>query len=713
MNKRIILAIALVGVISIAILIYCSPGPPAGKPHYPVSKTVEVVDTLHGVPVADPYRWLEYTDSADVQAWTDAQNALTRSYLDKIPAREKIKARLEKLWNYPTQSLITKCKNRYFIEKNTGLQDQDILFTLDKPEGEVKAVIDPNAWSTDGACAMDYWVPSDDGNFIAYGKSYSGAERGVMHIFDVVNSQELPDTIPDCRGPSICWLKDDSGFFYNRHPAKGTVADGDESYYDKIYFHKLGEPYTQDKLYYGRSDIKELGYGCDLSKNDRYLIIYDFLGSSRTNELRFIDLEKGDDIKDIITGFNAFYSGIPLEDVFYVRTNENAPNYKIMAIDLKKPERQNWQEIVPEGEDFLEEFTIIDRKLVLHYLHNAHSQVIVCDLDGSQLRQVQLPTLGSVGGFAGRWDDREMYFSFTSFTFPTTHYRYSINTDNLSEYYRFPVKVDPEGYLTNQYWYESKDGTKISMFVVHKKDLKFDGSNPTYLTGYGGFTSNQVPYFSSSRFVWLENGGVYALPNLRGGAEYGEKWHQGGMLENKQNTFDDFIAAAEWLIAKKYTSPEKLVIEGGSNGGLLVGAAAVQRPELFKAVACSVPLLDMLRYHQFLMARYWVSEYGSSEDPEQFQYIYKYSPYHNVKQGVAYPAILLTASETDSRVHSMHAVKMAAALQNATSGDAPILVLIDRKTGHGWGAPTNLRIANVADEFAFLFWQVGMKVTVE
>jgi len=713
MNKRMFLSIVLTGVILTVILISCSQGPPSGRPDYPATKTVEVVDTLHGVPVADPYRWLEYTDSADVQTWTDEQNALTRSYLDKIPAREKIKTRLEKLWDYPIQSLVTKCKNRYFIEKNIGLRDQNILYTMDKPEGDFKVVIDPNAWSAEGTCAMDYWTASDDGDFIAYGKSCGGAERGVMHIFDVVNSRELPDTIPDCRYPSISWLKDNSGFFYNRHPARGSVTEGDESYYDKIYFHKLGDHYTQDKLYYDRIDIKELGYGCDLSKNDKYLIIYDFLGSSRTNELRLIDLEKGYAVKDIITGFKAFYSGIPLEDVLYIRTNEDTPNYKIMAIDLKKPQRKNWREVVPESEDFLEEFTIIDRKLVLHYLHNAHSQVVVYNLEGRQIWQVELPTLGSISKFSGRWDDKEMYFSFTSFTFPTTHCSYNIDSNRLSEFYRFPVKVDTEGYLTEQYWYESKDGTKISMFVVHKEGLKFDGSNPTYLTGYGGFTSNQVPYFSSSRFIWLENGGVYALPNLRGGAEYGEKWHRAGMLESKQNTFDDFIAAAEWLIEKRYTSPEKLVIEGGSNGGLLVGAAAVQRPELFKAVACGVPLLDMLRYHQFLMARYWVSEYGSSEDPDQFQYIYKYSPYHNVKKGVAYPAMLLTASETDSRVHPMHAAKMAAALQNTTSGDAPILTLIDRKIGHGWGTPTSLRIANIADEFAFLFWQVGMKVTVE
>jgi len=691
----------------------CFAKPPSGKPAYPESKTVDVVDMLHGVAVADPYRWLEYTDSADVQAWTDKQNALTRSYLDQVPAREKIKARLENLWNYPTQTIITKCKKRYFINKNAGLQDHNILYTMNKHGDDHKVVIDPNTWSKEGTSAMDYWVPSDDGDFVAYGKSESGAERGVMHIYDVVSSKELPDTIPDCLYPSVSWLKDNSGFFYNRHPAKGTVPEGDESYYDKIFFHKLGDDYTKDKLYYDRTDIKELSYGCDISTNDRFLILYDFLGSSRTNEIRVINLEKGSIPEDIITGFKAYYSGITLDTVLYIRTNENALNYKIMAINLKNPQRKNWKEIVAEGDDFLEEFTIIDRKLVLHYLHNAHSQVKIYGFNGKHLKDIQLPTLGTVTDFSGRWDDGEMYLSFTSFTYPTTHYRYDFTANKLTEFYRFPVKVNIEGYVTDQVWYESKDGTKISMFVVYKNDIKLDGSNPVYLTGYGGFTSNQTPYFASSRFIWLENGGVFALPNLRGGAEYGEKWHRGGMLENKQNTFDDFIAAAEWLIDNGYTGSEKLAIAGGSNGGLLVGAVAIQRPELFKAVFCSSPLLDMLRYHQFLMARYWVSEYGSSEDPEQFKYIYAYSPYHNVKKGVSYPSMMLTASETDSRVHSMHASKTTAALQNATSSDAPILAYIDRKTGHGWGVPTNIRIDKLADRYAFLFWQLGMKVTVE
>jgi prolyl oligopeptidase len=695
------------------ILIGCSQGPPSGKLNYPVSKTVDVVDTIFGTPVADPYRWLEDSDNPEVQKWTDQQDSLTRWYLDQMPARAKIVARLEKLWNYPQQRMPVIRKGRYFVEKNEGLQNHDVLYTMKTLADEPTVIIDPNTWSTEGTVAMNYWVPSDDGSYIAYGKSSSGAERGVLHIINVTTGVDLPDTIPQCRYPSIAWLKDNSGFYYNRHPEKGTVPPGDESYYDKIYFHKLGDHYKQDKLIYGRDDIKELGYGCDISTNDRYLILYDFLGSSRTNELRYIDLQKGGAPMPIVTGFTAYYEGTAINDVLYLRTNENAPNYKIMAVDLRKPQRRFWKEIVPEQDDMLEGFTIINNMIITQYLHNAYSQVKVYSPIGVMINEIELPTLGTVIGFSGRWDDSEMYLQFNSYTYPATQYRYDFDTNELTQYYRYPVKVNTEGYETKQVWYQSKDGTKVSMFIVHKEGIKLDGNNPTYLTGYGGFTSNATPLFSSSRFIWLENGGVYAEPNLRGGAEYGEEWHRGGMLENKQNTFDDFIAAAEYLIKEGYTSPQKLAIEGGSNGGLLVGAVAVQRPDLFKAVDCAVPLLDMIRFHKFLMARYWVSEYGDPESPDQFPYIYAYSPYHHVKQGVAYPAMYITASETDSRVHPLHARKFAAAMQNATSSDAPILVFIDRKTGHGWGMATSTWIDKIADSYAFLFWQLGMKVQVE
>lgn len=708
MNKRIVLSLVL-SVVSISmIFVSCEQGPPSGKPNYPVSKTVDVVDTLFGVAVADPYRWLEYNDSADVSAWTDAQNALTRQYLDQIPVREKIAARIAELWNYPQQGMPFKCNHRYFITKNEGLQDHDVLYTMKTLSEEPQVLLDPNSWAEDASIAMDYWVPSDDGAYVAYGKSARGAERGVLHIINVITGENLTDTIPDCRYPSVAWLKDNSGFYYDRFPAPGTVPPGDESYYNKIYLHKLGQPYTDDELIYARDDIKELGYGCDLSTNDRYLILYDWLGSSRMNEIRFIDLGKGGQPEGIVEGFENFYSGYAIENMLYLRTNEDAPNYRIVAVDLRKPEHRYWTEIIPEQGDMLEYFYIVNNMIIAKYLHNAHTRVKVFNVHGVQIHEIELPTLGTVldKGISGRWDDGEMYLEFTSFTYPTTHYRYDFENNALTEFYRFPVKVNTEGYETKQVWYESKDGTKISMFIVHREGIKLNSSNPAYLTGYGGFTSTEVPTFSSARFILLENDFVFALPNLRGGAEYGEQWHRGGMLENKQNTFDDFIAAAEYLISEGYTSKEKLCIAGGSNGGLLTGAAAVQRPELFKAVYVGVPLLDMLRFHKFLMARYWVSEYGDPENPEHFPFIYKYSPYHNVKEGVAYPAMYITASETDSRVHPMHARKFAAAVQNATSGEAPILTYVDREVGHGWGISTSLWIEKLADRYAFIFWQL-------
>lgn len=698
-------------IIAIAVLFSCSEGPSSDRPNYPVSKIVDVVDTLHGVAVPDPYRWLEDTDDPDVQTWTDAQNLLTRSYLDKIPDRARILSRLEETWNYPTQTLLKKCKDRYFILKNKGLQNHYVLYTRRNLDGVETVVIDPNAWSEDGTSAMDWWVPSDDGSFIAYGKSESGAERGILHIKNVLTGKELADTIPHTRYPNVSWLKDNSGFFYTRFPAPGTVPDGDENYYDKTYFHKLGDDWANDKLYYSRADIKELGYGCQLSTDDRYLILYDYFGSSRTNEVRFIDLKTNSKPVEVVSGFHDYYEGIAIGNMLYIRTNEDAPNYRIIAVDLRKPAHKYWKEIVPETEDLLESYDIINNTLIVKYLHNAYTQVKTFNLLGIPLNEIELPTLGTVYGFSGRWDNDEMYLNFTSFIYPTTHYRYDFETNKLSEFYRYPVKVNTDGYETKQIWYNSKDGTRVSMFIVHKAGLALDGTNPAYLYGYGGFTSNMKPYFSSSRFIWLENGGVFCLPNLRGGAEYGEKWHKGGILENKQNTFDDYISAAKWLIDNGYTSPEKLAISGGSNGGLLVGAVAVQRPDLFKAVLCGAPLLDMLRYHNFLMARYWVSEYGSSDDPEQFKYIYAYSPYHNVKQDVAYPAMLFRAGESDSRVHPLHARKMTAALQTATSSDAPILIYVERKTGHGQGMPTNMRLQEAADDYAFLFWQLSMRMS--
>jgi prolyl oligopeptidase len=681
---------------------------PVGPPNYPISKTVDVADTLFGHIIPDPYRWLEETDNAEVQKWTDEQNLLTRSYLDNLPQRAKIKKRLEIIWNYPRKTIPTKCNNRYFFTKNDGMQNQYALCAIKSLADKPEIVIDPNSWSSDGTDAMNYWIPSKDGDFLAYGRSQKGQERGTMHIRNVVTGQDLPDSIPDTNYPSIAWLKDNSGFYYTRQPAKGTVPPGDENYYEKVYFHKLGDNASGDQLIYERPEIKEIGLGVQLSQNYQYLILTGYYGSSRVNDLHFKDLKTNGDIKPIVTGFDFAYTGDAIDSVFYMQTNENASNFKIMAVDFNNPDKANWKTIIPENQDILQDFSIINHLIVARYMHNAYSVVKIFDLSGNFKQEILLPTLGTVNSITGRWNEDEMFLDFDSFTFPFTIYRYDFNNNELTQYHRNPVKVNPVGYETKQVWYKSKDSTSVSMFIVHKKGLKLDGNNPTLLYGYGGFSSNETPYFSSNTFLWLENGGVYCLPNLRGGGEYGEKWHQAGMLDKKQNVFDDFIAAAEWLITNKYTNPQKLAISGASNGGLLVGAVMVQRPELFKAVICGAPLLDMIRYHKFNIARYWIPEYGSSEDSTQLPFLLAYSPYQNVQKGVAYPAVLFQSGESDWRTHPLHPRKMAAELQAATSSTAPILLDMERKTGHGWGMPLGMQLEKYSDEWAFLFWQLGV-----
>ena len=681
---------------------------PIGRPHYPVSKTVDVADTLFGHTIPDPYRWLEYTDSADVQKWADEQDRLTRSYLDNIPQRARIKQRLEKLWNYPKQTTPTKCDNRYFFTKNDGLQNQYVLCAKTKLSDKAYSVIiDPNIWSADGTDAMDYWIPSKSGDYIAYGHSQKGAERGRMRIRDVINGQDLPEYFDDTSYPTVAWLKDNSGFYYTKMPAKGTVPPGDENYYEKIYFHRLGENPSGDRLIYERPEIKELSTGGQLSHDNQFLIIYDYYGKG--DEVYFRDLIKGGETRQLVSGFDYRYSGEAIDNILYLLTNEGAPKFRIVAIDLNNPAKENWKEIIPQGVDNIEDFSIINHLIVVKYLHNACSAIKIFGLDGQFRQEITLPILGTVNEISGRWDEPEMFINFDSFTYPGTIFRYDFDRNKLTLYHQNPAKVDLNKCETEQVWYKSKDGTSVSMFIAHKKGLKLDGDNPTLLYGYGGFTVNMTPYFSSTLFAWLNNGGIYAMPNLRGGSEYGEDWHRAGMLEKKQNAFDDFIAAAEWLIANKYTNPRRLAISGGSNGGLLVGAVMVQRPDLFKAVICGAPLLDMIRYQLFNIARFWIPEYGSSEDSTQLPYLLAYSPYHNVKKGTAYPAVLFQGGETDWRTHPMHPRKMTAAMQNATSSDAPILLDMERKTGHGWGMPLGMQLEKKADEYAFLFWQLEMK----
>ena len=556
---------------------------------------------------------------------------------------------------------------------------------------------------------MDWTSISDDGTMIAYGVSASGSEDATLHVMNVSTHEVLPLEITRCKYTSVAWEKDNSGFFYTRFPVKGTVPDGDENYYQRLYYHKMGADASTDSLVYERPEQKELGIGVGMSEDCRYLIVVVYADTGQTNELYYMDLAKRDGLRPIVTGFASAYTAIVVENKIYISTRENAPNFKVMVAEMSDPRHENWKELIPESVESLQELRCINRRLVLTYLHNAYSVVKLYSLAGAFEKEIALPTLGDVNSITGKWDEPEMFLSFSSFVYAPTILRYQFDTGSLDLYEVSTVRLDAGKYETHQVWYPSRDGTKISMFIVHKKGLKLDGTNPTLLYGYGGFSVNMTPYFSSSLLLWFDHGGVYAMPNLRGGNEYGEKWHEAGMLEKKQNVFDDFIAAAEWLIANNYTRRDKLAIEGGSNGGLLTGAFMVQRPDLCKAVLCEVPLLDMIRYQMFLIARFWVPEYGSAEDSNQFKYLLAYSPYHNIKPNTHYPAALIKAGESDGRVDPCHARKFAAEMQAVNVGDNPILLWIERKAGHGQGKPISMQLDDSADNWAFLFWQLEMK----
>ncbi|OGC92094.1 MAG: hypothetical protein A2142_06020 [candidate division Zixibacteria bacterium RBG_16_48_11] len=680
----------------------------ASKPSYPIAKTVDVADTLHGVIISDPYRWLENDSDPEVWKFVEEENKLTRSYLDRIPQRKEIEKRITELWNYPKVSAPYKKGNRYFVMKNDGLQNQSVLYVQKELKSQPEVLIDPNTFSADGTVSMDWWYPSEDGSLIAYGVSQSGNEQSTLMVKEVESKKGLKDTIPGCRFSSVVWTLDNQGFFYTRFPQPGTTPKGEENYNQKVFYHRLGDDPDNDQLIFEYPQKKEMLFGVQLSKDDRYLAIYASVGSSDYNDIYVKDLTAEGDFLHLIQGQKATYQGEILGDTFYLMTNDGAPFFKVIAINLKQAEEQNWKLLIPEEKDLLQHFEILNHKLVVEYLHNASSQLKVFSLPGKLEHDIGLPGIGSVGELSGKWDSDELFLGFSSFAYPPAIFRYDFKRNALIEFYRTPVKVEVSAYETKQVWYPSKDGTKISMFIVHKKGLQLDGHNPTFLTGYGGFTASMTPNFSATRLWWLDKGGVYALPNLRGGGEYGEDWHKAGMLDKKQNVFDDFIAAAEYLIQNGYTSPKKLAISGGSNGGLLVGAALVQRPELFKAVICAVPLLDMLRYDKFLIARYWIPEYGSADDSIQFKYLYAYSPYQHVKDGASYPATLFMTGESDSRVHPLHALKMAAQMQQAAGGEAPLLLLVETKAGHGQGKPTTKRIENTVDTYSFLAWQLGL-----
>jgi len=660
-----------------------------------------VVDNYHGTKVADPHRWLEDPDSKETMAWVEAENTLTQSFVN-IPAREKVKTRLTRLWNYPKYGLPKKRGEWYFFTKNEGLQNQSVLYRQKGAEAPPAVVIDPNQLSKDGT-------------LMAYALSSSGSDQQDFHIRNLDTGQDYEEVLKWCKFTDIAWKHTKEGFFYNRYPDPSTVAPEDRNRYNKVFWHKLGTPQSEDPLVYERPDNKDMGFSLVITDDGKYLVLNVWHGTDPKNRIYYKELGTDGPVVRLLDEADAMYSFVHnTGSTFYFHTDRNAPRGRIIAIDLKKPARENWKEILPQQEDVIASVNPINNQFVVVYKHHAHNQLKIYNPDGSFVRDIELPTIGSVAGISGRPEDTEMFYGFSSFLYPNTIFRYDFKSGKTSVFRKPDVDFDPSGYETKQVFYPSKDGVKIPMFLTHKKGLKLDGANPVWLYGYGGFNISETPFFSTSKLIWLEAGGVFAVTCLRGGDEYGEEWHQAGMLEKKQNVFDDFIAAGEWLAANKYTSSSKLVINGGSNGGLLVAACMLQRPELFGAVVCQVPVIDMLRYHKFTVGHYWTPEYGNAEEnPEHFKFLYAYSPLHNIKKGTAYPPTIITSADTDDRVVPAHSKKFAAAIQAADAGKNPILVRVETKAGHGAGKPTTKVIEEQSDIYAFVFKVLGMENNIQ
>ncbi len=684
----------------------------------------DVVETIHGVAVTDPYRWLEAGDADAVRAWTAAQNARTEALLDAVPGRAALAARLGELLRVGTVAAPAVRGERLFYLKREGDQNQPVLCVRDGVDGPERADVDPNALDAAGLVALDWWYPSADGRLVAYGVSRGGDEWSTLRVVEVDTGRVLRDAIERCRYSSVAWLQDGGGFFYTRYPTPGTVPSGDEEYNSHAFFHRLGEDPAADPKVFGEGRPPQDMIDLTISRDGRWLVAVAMQGWARSEVfLRDLTWEEGPWVP-VVEGVDALFDNAILgADRLYLRTNLNAPNGRIVALDPtdSAPALERWETIVPERADrTIEGFVLAGGRIVAHELEAATSRVRLCGWDGSPLGELPLPGLGSVHALDGEENGHLVAVDYTSFAVPRSSFVYDLGpTSDRRPPSSVPARplaplpppgFDPVAIEVRQVRYPSKDGTPISMFVVHRRGLALAGDHPTVLIGYGGFNISLGPSYDPALPAWLERGGVLAQPNLRGGGEYGEAWHRAGMLDNKQNVFDDVLAAADWLITEGYTSPEQLAIAGGSNGGLLVGAAITQRPELFRAALCAVPLLDMVRYHRFRIAKLWIPEYGSSDDPEQFAWLYAYSPYHRVREGTCYPATLLTTGEQDSRVDPLHARKMAAQLQHATNcGDErPILLRAEMQAGHGQGKPLHKRVAEAADEWGFLGWQLGV-----
>jgi prolyl oligopeptidase len=700
MNKCVIVVLLFVGLAS------CQPK--EEKLNYPMTRKVDTVDHYFGTAVADPYRWLEDDNSDSTKAWVVAQNAVTNAYLAKIPYRTQINSRLTKLWDYPKISAPFHEGGRYFVFKNNGLQNQSVAYLLDSIGGNESVILDPNTFSDDGTVSLTAFSPSDDGKLLGYGISKGGSDWNEFFVKNIETGELLPDHIEWVKFSGIQWLKD--GFFYSRFPApkEDDILKGVNEN-SKIYYHKIGTTQTDDQLVYEDTEHPNWGFGAWVT-DDQKLLVIAVTESTSGNAFYVKDIEKGGNVIKIVESFDNDFQVIDHQNgKLLVMTNYQAPKYKVIAIDLTDYAREKWVDFIPEKEGVLTGVSIIGGKMIATYLKDAHSHVEVNDLAGKYLYDLELPVLGSVSGFNGERDDKITFFTITSFTTPATVYKYDIENNKSGLYQTSAVDFDPEAYETKQVFFTSNDGTKVPMFIVHKKGLKLDGKNPALLYGYGGFNVSLTPSFNVGRLIWLEQGGVYAMVNLRGGGEYGEDWHKAGTLMQKQNVFDDCIAAAEYLISEKYTSKGKIALLGGSNGGLLVGAVANQRPELFGAALPAVGVMDMLRYHKFTIGRYWATDYGTSEDSEEmFKYLYAYSPVHTIKENVEYPAVLVTTADHDDRVVPAHSFKYIATLQEKYKGTNPVIIRIESKAGHGAGKPTAKIIEEYSDMYAFMFKNLGV-----
>jgi prolyl oligopeptidase len=676
---------------------------------YPVTKKDNTVTGYFGTKVPDPYRWLENDTSADVAEWVKAENEVTFGYLSKIPFRDSLHARLTRIWNYPKFGVPFREGPWYLYYKNDGLQNQSVLFVKNGIEGNPRVLLDPNTLSKDGTIAIAGISPSHGGKYLAYSIARSGSDWNEIAVMEIETGKVLPDTLNWVKFSGMSWKGD--GFFYSRYdaPAKGMELTSRNEFH-KVYYHKVGTTQREDQLIYENKQEPKRNYSAETTEDERYLILYE---SETTHgvAMYYKDLAKNNmPFKQLAPGFDYEYGVVDnIGDKFLVVTSYEAPKKKLILMDPANPDPRQWKTIIPERDDVLKSVDMAGDYIISLYVQKAVDQAFVYDLNGRFLHKIDLPGFGTISSLKSKRSDNIAFYGFTGFRFPTTIFKYDV-ASNITTVYNAPaIAFNAEDYEVKQVFYSSKDKTTIPMFLVYKKGLVLNGKNPTFLYGYGGFNASMTPNFSISRTIFLENGGVYALANIRGGGEFGEEWHKAGTKEQKQNVFDDFIAAAEYLIAEKYTCSDKLAIAGGSNGGLLVGACMTQRPELFKVVIPQVGVMDMLRYHLFTIGRAWASDYGTSETKEGFEYLYKYSPLHNIKKGVKYPATLAFTADHDDRVVPAHTFKFMATLQECQGGNEPVLVRIDTKAGHGGGKPTAKSIDEAADLWSFVFWNLGMK----